>query len=163
MGLSVPIRRPKDKKKQKECYSGKKKKHTQKNIIIASPKKEILLLSTTYNVKEHDYTILKKSKIPEHIPKNILSYFDLGFVGVEKDYAIRARIPFKKPRTKELTPKQKESNKKISRFRVRGENALAGVKRYRCVTDVCRNTNQKLKDRLMLLSCGLWNFHLKVG
>jgi hypothetical protein len=72
--------------------------------------------------------MLKKSKIPEHIPQNVLSYFDLGLVGVEKDYAIMARISFKKPVTKELTPKQKEFNREISRFKVLRESALAEVK-----------------------------------
>jgi hypothetical protein len=162
-GTDRPIRRPMDKKKQRECYSGKKKRHTQKNIVIASPQKEILLLSPTYNGKEHDYVMLKKSKLLEHIPKNIFSYFDLGFKGIVKDYAMRVLMPFRKPRTKELTEKQKEFNKIISRFRVRVENALAGVKRLRCITDVCRNKSEKLKDHLMWLSCGLWNFHLKVA
>jgi phage-related protein len=57
-GTERPIRRPKDKKKQKECYSGKNRRHTQKNIFIASSQKEILLLFPTYNGKEHDYVIL---------------------------------------------------------------------------------------------------------
>lgn len=162
-GTDRPIRRPKDKKKQKECYSGKKKRHVQKNIVMVSPQKEILLLSPTCNGKEHDYAMLKKSKLPEHIPKDIFSYLDLGFKGIVKDYALRVLMPFRKPRTKELTGKQKKFNKKISGFRVRVENTLAGVKRLRCITDVCRNINEELKDHLMWLSCGLWNFHLKVA
>lgn len=162
-GTERPVQRPKDKQKQKERYSGKKKRHTQKNIVGASRKKEILLLSPTANGKEHDYPLLKNSKLPEHIPKKVKAYVDLGFKGIQKDYSLNILMPFRKPRTRELTKKQKEFNKKISRFRVKVENALAGVKRMRCITDVCRNKSEELKDHLMWLSCGLWNFYLKAA
>lgn len=162
-GTERPIQRPKDKHKQKERYSGKKKKHTQKNIVGASRKKEILLLSPTADGKEHDYPLLKKSKLPDHIPKKVKTYLDLGFKGIQKDYSLKILMPFRKPRTRDLTKKQKEFNKKVSRLRVKGENALAGVKRMRCLTDVCRNKSEELKDHLMWISCGLWNFYLKVA
>lgn len=162
-GTERPIQRPRDKKKQKECYSGKKKKHTLKNIVGANRKKTILLLSPTADGKEHDYTILKKSKLPEHIPPELKTYLDLGFKGIQKDYPLKILMPFRKPRTTDLTPKQKEFNKKISRFRVKVENALAGVKRLRVITDVSRIKNENIKDHFMWLSCGLWNFHLKAA
>lgn len=162
-GTERPVQRPKNKQKQKEHYSGKKKKHTQKNIVAASRRKEILLLSPTCGGKEHDYPMLRKSKLPEVIPKKIKNYLDLGFKGIQKDYALKVYMPFRKPRTSVLTPKQKQFNKKVSRFRVKVENALSGVKRLRCITDVCRNKNEKMKDHLMWLSCGLWNFHLKAA
>lgn len=162
-GTERPVQRPKDKQKQKERYSGKKKKHTQKNIIVANRTKEILLLSPTSGGKEHDYTMLKKSKLPEHIPEKIKAYLDLGFKGIQKDYSLKIHMPFRKPRTRELTERQKKFNKKISQFRVIVENAIAGVKRLRCITDVCRTKSEEMKDHLMWLSCGLWNFHLKVA
>jgi hypothetical protein len=162
-GTERPVQRPKNKQKQKDRYSGKKQKHTQKNIVAASRKKEILLLSPTHGGREHDYPMLKKSKLPEVIPKKIKTYLDLGFKGIQKDYSLKILIPFRKPRTRDLTKRQKQFNKKVSRFRVRVENALAGVKRLRCITDVCRNKNEELKDHLMWLSCGLWNFHLKAA
>jgi len=162
-GTERPVQRPKNKQKQKERYSGKKRKHTQKNIVAASRKKEILLLGPTHGGKEHDYPMLKKSKLPENIPKNVKVYLDLGFKGIQKDYSLKVLMPFRKPRTRDLTKKQKQFNKKVSRFRVRVENTLAGVKRLRCVTDVCRNKSEELKDHLMWLSCGLWNFHIKAA
>ncbi|MBI3623465.1 transposase [Candidatus Pacearchaeota archaeon] len=162
-GTERPVQRPKDKKTQKERYSGKKRKHTQKNIVAASRKKEILLLGKTQGGQQHDYPMLKKNKLPEVIPKNIPAYLDLGFKGIQKDYALKILMPFRKPRTRDLTKTQKRFNKKVSRFRVRVENAIAGVKRLRCITDVCRNKSEQLKDHLMWLSCGLWNFHLKAA
>lgn len=162
-GTERPIQRPKDKQKQKQRYSGKKKRHTQKNIIITNRKKEILVLTPTRNGKEHDYTLLKKSKLPEIIPKKIKAYLDLGFKGIDKDYSLKIVMPSRKPRTYDLTTKQKATNKKISRVRVLGEHAIAGIKRFRCLTDVCRTRIEKTKDDLMLLASGLWNFHLKAA
>jgi len=40
-GTERPIHRPKDNEKQKENYSGKKKMHTRRNIIISDKKKRI--------------------------------------------------------------------------------------------------------------------------
>lgn len=54
---------------------------------------------------------------------------------------------FRKLRTRGLTKTQKKFNKKASQFRVIVENALAGVKRSRCITDLCRNKSQALKDQ----------------
>lgn len=162
-GTERPQQRPKDKQKQKEYYSGKKKRHTQKNIVAVSRKKEVLFLSATCGGKEHDYTLLKESHLPEIIPKEIKTYLDLGFKGIDKDYSLKILIPFRKPRTKELTAAQKLYNKKVSRFRVKVENTLAGIKRLRCVTDVCRMKTEEIKDHLMWLACGLWNFHLKAA
>ena len=162
-GTERPVQRPKDKQKQKERYSGKKKKHTQKNIVVTNRTKEILLLSPTSGGKEHDYTMLKKSKLPEYIPEKIKAYLDLGFKGIQKDYSLKIHMPFRKPRTRGLTEQQKKFNKKVSQYRVIVENAIAGVKRLRCITDVCRTKSEEMKDHLMWLSCGLWNFHLKVA
>lgn len=162
-GTERPVQRPQDKQKQKERYSGKKKRHTQKNIVAVSRKKRILMLGATDEGHEHDYPMLKKSKLPEVIPKNVKTYVDLGFKGIDKDYSLQAIMPFRKPRTRELSAEQKEYNQKASRIRVIGENALAGVKRLRCISDISRNKNEELKDHLMWLSCGLWNFHLKAA
>jgi hypothetical protein len=54
-GTERPIQRPKDNDKQKENYSGKKKMHTRKNIIISDKKKRIGYVSPTMNGKRHDY------------------------------------------------------------------------------------------------------------
>lgn len=40
-GVERPINRPQDKEKQKENYSGKKKRHTRKNVAVSAQKKDI--------------------------------------------------------------------------------------------------------------------------
>lgn len=162
-GTERPVQRPKDKKKQRERYSGKKKRHTQKNLVGVSSSKKILFLGKTHEGREHDYAILKKSRLAEVLPKDVSVFVDLGFKGLEKHSSLKLYIPFRKPRTRELTIEQKEFNKEVRRLRVIGEHAIGGVKRFRCITDVSRNRDENMKDHLMWLACGLWNFHLKIA
>ena len=51
-GTERPIQRPKDKKKQKENYSGKKKAHTVKKNIIANSNCEVVFLTPTAEGKK---------------------------------------------------------------------------------------------------------------
>ena len=67
-------------------------------------------------------------------------------------------MPFRKPRTRALTKKQKKDNKKISRFRVRVENAIAGIKRLRCVTDICRTKKRGVERPVDVAK--LWTLEL---
>lgn len=160
-GTERPIQRPKDRQKQKSNYSGKKKRHTRKNLIIADKKKRIGFLGKTVTGKTHDFTLLKKQVPPDAMPKKTRKHLDLGFKGFDKQYPGHAvSMPKRKPRTKDLTPFEKERNKKKSAVRVLAENALAGVKRLRIVSDVFRNKKQGFDDTAMLISCGLWNYHL---
>jgi len=66
----------------------------------------------------------------------------------------------KKPRKKELTVKEKESNRKLSRIRVKVEHAIAGIKRSRIVKDVFRNTKDNFSDLVMVIACGLHNLRV---
>jgi len=162
-GTERPIRRPKYSKKQKENYSGEKKRHTKKNIIISDIKKKIIMLSDTREGKVHDYKNLKDEEIASTIPKEVTAVLDGGFQGIQKDYPeLRIAMPKRKPKGGELKEKEKEKNRKISSERVINENAIAGVKRLRIVSDVYRNIKDKFDDKAMLIACGLWNFHLEM-
>ncbi len=160
-GTERPIQRPKDRKKQKDNYSGKKKRHTVKNIVIADKNKYIGFLSKTANGKEHDFALLKEYAPPDNMPLKIKKHVDLGFKGIEKQFPGHViSMPKRKPRIKDLSLFAKKQNKKKSAIRVLVENALAGVKRMRITTDVFRNKKKEFNDQAMLISCGLWNYHL---
>jgi len=86
---------------------------------------------------------------------------DFGFTGVDKDYPdASVMMPKKKPRGKELTAEEKAQNKVISSIRVRVEHAIGGITRMRISTDKFRNKKRTFNDQAMLISCGLWNYHL---
>lgn len=160
-GTERPIQRPKNKEKQKANYSGKKKKHTRKNLVITEKNKRVGFLSKTVEGKKHDFTLLKEEAPPENMPPKIKKHMDLGFKGMQKQFPDHiVSMPKRKPRTKELSKFSKEQNKKKSSVRVLVENALAGVKRLRITTDIFRNKKKDFDDQTMLISCGLWNYHL---
>jgi hypothetical protein len=72
--------RPKQPEKQALHYSGKKKTHSDKNIVVAErTRKRVVFLSQTYAGKVHD----KKIADLEHIlyPPNTNLYQDTGFQG----------------------------------------------------------------------------------
>lgn len=74
--------RPKQAKKQVLHYSGKKKIHTDKNVIIATVKKKrISYLSQTYPGKNHDKKVADTENIS--YPKHIALHKDTGFQGYE--------------------------------------------------------------------------------
>ena len=163
-GSERPTRRPKDKKKQKKQYSGKKKRHTKKNLIVSDKKKRILVVTKTVVGKKHDYDLFKREKLAQGIPKEIKTWLDTGFQGVKKDFPnLKVSMPKRASRGHPLTEKDKIKNKKVSKKRVLVENAICGIKRLRCLTDVCRNIKENFADDFIMLGAGLWNYHLKTS
>ncbi|MBD2100977.1 transposase [Leptolyngbya sp. FACHB-261] len=57
-GTERPIQRPKNQDRQKANYSGKKKRHTKKNLVVSDGQK-VLMLSATEAGKRHDYQMFK--------------------------------------------------------------------------------------------------------
>lgn len=160
-GTERPIQRPTDSEKQKANYSGKKKRHTRKNLIMSDRKKRIGFLSKTVEGRQHDFSILKELSLPECIPKQVRQRVDLGFKGYQKQYPEHSiSMPVRKPRTRKLSPTVKEQNARKSRVRVLVEHAIGGIKRLRITTDVFRNKLKDFDDLAMLIASGLWNYHL---
>ena len=159
------IQRPKDRDKQKENYSGKKKCHTKKNTVISDEDKKIRYLGPTVEGKKHDYGGFKDEFPTEPPPMPSPTIFrvwtDLGYMGIEKDFPeLNVIIPKKKPKGKELTKEEKVINKLISGVRVKVEHAIRGVKRFRITSEIFRNKIDNFDDEVMKIACGLWNYHL---
>jgi hypothetical protein len=67
-GTERPIRRPKDEERQRENYSGKKKRHTVKNHVISDKKTgKIRALSRTVEGKKHDKKLADEEETPSRI------------------------------------------------------------------------------------------------
>lgn len=161
-GCERPIQRPKDKQRQKEHYSGKKKRHTSKHITGSTRKKRVILLTKAQPGKLHDKRQLEQAELVENIPDEVRIEGDLGFQGLQNEF-VNIRLPHKKPRGKELTSEQKQQNTEFSQQRVVCEHAHAGIKRYQAVSAIYRNRVPEFDDHLMLTATGLWNFYLEVA
>ena len=154
-----PIPRPKNRKKRKLYYSGKRKKHTVKNLYTAN-QKGLLIYKTKRRQRgrRHDYRIYKKNH-PD-LPKDVMSMYDLGFLGVEKDFPKqKSLLPIKKEKDHELTELQKEYNRNHSAKRIVVEHAICRIKKYRIMNDVFRNKLRKY-DKTSDIVSGLINYRI---
>jgi len=161
-GTERPVQRPKDAEKQKEHYSGKKKRHTRKHITGSTRKKRVIILTKARAGKIHDKRQLDEADLVGNIPDEVKIAGDLGFQGLQKEF-VNIHLPHKKPRGKELTAEQKQENKEFSAQRVVCEHAHAGMKRYGAVSAIYRNRVPDFDDHLMLTAAGLWNFYLEAA
>lgn len=160
-GTERPVRRVKNSTKQKQQYSGKKKRHTVKNIVVSDKHKRILALTKTVAGKQHDYQEFKDKHVAGGLPDTIRTWVDTGFQGIRKDFPrLTIRMPKRASRGHPLTDAEKTKNQRLSRKRILVEHAIGGIKRFRSVINVFRNRADAFADRLMLVSAGLWNFHL---
>jgi len=156
-GTERPIQRPKDPEIQALFYSGKKKRHGIQNNVLVNRQAKIILLTPTCEGKKHDKKIADETGLV--LPEGSRLAQDTGFQGYALVNVMMIQ-PMKKPRGKELTPEQKESNRRISSLRIRVEHAIGGVKRYRIVKDQLRVRKNDFRDWVMETCCGLHNFRL---
>jgi DDE superfamily endonuclease/Helix-turn-helix of DDE superfamily endonuclease len=154
------IPRPKDQLRRKLYYSGKKKKHTVKNLYTVNESGLIIHKSIHKQIgKKHDYNIYKKNR-PE-LPKNVERMFDLGFLGVEKDFPEqRSSLPIKKKeKDHELTIQEMKYNREHFRRRIVVEHTICRIKKYRIMNDVFRNRLRKY-DKASDIVSGLVNYRI---
>lgn len=106
--------RPKGKEKQREKYSGKKHTHTDIALVLCDKKTYIYYVSNLYAGKNVDMGILKKEFEPgKGWFKNFKVLFDLGFVGVDKQYTFQELLlgkkrPIKSKKKKQIKPSTKK-------------------------------------------------------
>src|SRR6202030_4585281 len=90
-------------------------------------------------------------------PAGSTLFQDTGFQGYAPEGA-SIEQPTKKPRGKELSPEQKEENRKISSKRVLIEHSIGGIKVFHIVSTIFRNIKDGFEDLVMETVCGLFNF-----
>ncbi len=155
-GTERPRRRPKDSDKQKRYYSGKKKRHTCKNIIVSDQHKKILVVSPTSEGKVHDYKSFKDENMGTDLPHKISVFLDNGFQGIKTDFPLlNVSMPKRKPKGKELSEEEKQGNTFISKKRILVEHVMAGIKRLGCTSQVFRIIKAGLEDSMMLVKLAL--------
>jgi hypothetical protein len=124
------IPRPVYKKRRKAYYSGKKKRHTIKNQIMVNNRGFIIHKTNHKRGCRHDYDIYKNNH--PVTPKEVVNVFDLGYLGVEKDFPEQlSSIPNRKKRNLQLSDDHKEYNKSHSKRRIVIEHTICRLKKYR--------------------------------
>lgn len=158
-GVERVRQRPKKKRAAQKTYSGKKKLHTRKSVVMSDKNRKILVLTKQKSGRRHDKRLADKEHLLTSLPREVALFVDTGFQGAAKLHSY-TYIPKKRRKGKPLTIAEKEMNRLISSYRVVVEHAIGGIKRYRCVSEKLRNHKNFIDDTFMLLSAGLWNYHL---
>ncbi|MBE7157570.1 MAG: transposase [Rhodospirillales bacterium] len=148
-----PVRRSKDHDQQRQDYSGKKKAHRKKNLLVTAERR-VVYLGPTVGGSRHDKTLAAESRL--RFPADALLLKDSGLQDYEPA-GVRTLQPKKKPKSRELRAYEKAINRVVCRARIVVEHAMAGIKRCRIVTDTFRNWRKDLVDEVMLAACGLHN------
>jgi DDE superfamily endonuclease len=153
-----PIQRPKDKEKQKEYYSGKKKHHTVKNQIIVAPKsKKILAVSAMVEGKRSDKRLFVEDPLYTAIPPEAKGRADKAYIGIDEHPFLTWTIPKKKPRGGELTIEEKEMNKQISKIRIYVEHPNAYRKHFSILSNRYRSRLERAELPLKTIAA-IYNF-----
>lgn len=159
-GTERRVNKPKRRKKRDKLYSGKKKSHTRKSIVVSDDKQRILLLAQAKSGRRHDKRLVDKNLIANHIPEAVTVWTDTGFIGMQHIHA-NTVMPKKAAKNHKLTTEEKADNRIIASIRVVHEHAIGGMKRFKAATDIYRNRLPNMDDRFMRVSAGLWNFHIQ--
>ena len=152
------IPRPVDNKRRKAYYSGKKKKHTVKNQITVNNRGFIIHKTNHKRGCKHDYDVYKNNH--PVTPKEVVNVFDLGYVGIEKDFPEQlSALPCKRKRNLELSQEEKEYNVIHAKKRIVIEHTICRLKKYRIFADIFRNKLRKYNKVSDIVS-GLVNYRI---
>jgi len=153
-GTESPIERPK--KRQRRYYSGKKKRHTIKTLVVVEKATgKIVCIFFAYG-KKHDFKLFKESKLvfkPETLVQT-----DSGFQGIQKLH-VNSEVPTKRTKNNPLSKEEKKRNHKIASERVSNEHRIGRIKRFRILSERYRNRRRRFGLRFSLIA-GICNFEI---
>jgi hypothetical protein len=161
-GVEQPKRKPKAPAKRKSDYSGKKKRHTLKQIVISTPSGIIVDQSPSVGGRPHDFKVFrddhaKRALCDEFKDYRVTLYGDSGFDGMgAQGLPLEVRLNEKARRNHPLTREQKKLNRLRSATRIEIEHTFSRRKKYRIASDIYRNRDEDY-DPTMKIVGGLVN------
>ena len=161
-GVEQAKRKPKDKQKRQSDYSGKKKRHTRKQLVMATPTGIIVDQSPSVGGRTHDFQAFKDDHEARGVLKELASFRaslsgDSGFQGMEAmGLPVEVRLLQRARRNHPLTREQKSLNRLRASQRVKIEHTLSRRKKYRIASEEYRNRDQEY-DPTMTIVAGLVN------
>lgn len=158
-GTERRIERPQNKKRNRRMYSGKKKMHTRKHVVVTDGRKRIRILSPAKPGRRHDKRAMDARLLAERIPPHIHVWTDSGLKGLDKQ---RLNTHVVKIGTKKcpLTKDERLENRLIASFRAVNEHGIGGMKRFFIMLYTLRNKIGYFDTRIAGVCAGLWNWHL---
>lgn len=154
--MSQKVRYRDLKKRQRNYYSGKKKRHTIKTQMVVNKANGSIICTNFANGRNHDFKVFKESGVRINPKSKIV--VDSGYQGLQKIHP-NTLLPKKNTKKIPLTKEDKKYNKLVASIRVRNENVIGLIKRFKIVADKYRNRRKRFGLRFNLIA-GLHNFEL---
>jgi hypothetical protein len=168
-----PVFRSQDNEVRKQHYSGKKKAFTLKTEFVADGGHHIVAISEAVPGAMHDKTLSDKVNTLEHLPDECEVDADKGYQGLGNQVSVvtvvnaqtgeeqrvprlKVKLPFKKPKGRELNEEQRAFNRQLAAVRVRVEHCIGWVKNWAIVATRFR-CDHGIYTLVMQAVCGLVN------
>jgi hypothetical protein len=153
-GTERRLPRPQHRGNQKRFYSGRKKRHAVKNVIIVGRHK-VLWGSPTVPARRHDKRVAEQARL--RLPQKTFLLGDSGFEGLDAGKA-DVVTPWKRRKGRRWHWTHRGFNRQLAGHRIAVEHTLASVKRLRILRDEFRNRRKGMVDEVMAIGCTLHNF-----
>jgi len=152
------IPKPKNNRKRKSYYSGRKKKHTIKTQLMVNTEGLILHKTGHSNGRKHDYEIYKHNH--PITPSQVENIVDLGYLGIQKDYPrVKSALPIRRKKNTLLSNDDVRYNKNHSRLRITVEHTICKIKKFGIMGTKFRNRLRRYNNISDIIS-GLLNFRV---
>jgi hypothetical protein len=108
--------------------------------------------------RTHDLRLLRESKV--HFAPALMCLADKGYQGIRQIHD-NSITPKRKPPKKPLPEEEKQANRALSSLRLRVENQIRRLKRFRILSERYRNRRRRFSLRVHLLA-GIINYGLSL-
>ena len=156
-GMERPIQRPKQTSTNRKHYSGKKKRHTRKAIVVADTNRRIGCLTRSKRGARHDKRLADARRVIQGLPDTVS---DCRLRLSRKPAPATVPAAQRQQKTSLERSRSGGGNRLVAAVRVRVEHAIGGLKRFGAVANLYRNHKPCCDDRFNLLAAGLWNLRL---
>ena len=153
-GTERRLPRPQHRGKQKRFYSGRKKRHAVKNVLVVGQRR-VLWCSPTVPGKCHDKKVAERARL--RLPERIHLLGDSGFEGLGAG-AAGVVTPWTRRNRNTSHWRHRRFNRLLAAHRIVVEHTLSSVKRLRILRDEFRNRRPGMVDEVMVIGCTLHNF-----
>lgn len=126
--------------------------------MIVNQKDGKVLCTAFSKGSDHDFKLFKNSglKLARHI--KILA--DSGYQGIQKIHP-NAQVPTRASKLRPLTQQDKKANTKLSKKRIKVENAISFIKRFKIFSTKYRNRKKRFGLRFNLFAA-ICNFEINL-
>jgi hypothetical protein len=149
-------------------YSGKRKAFTLKTQLVTDGQHHIHAMSVAVPGRVHDKTLADEVDTVQRLPDGVEALLDKGYQGLAQQVdllpdgdgtpvpAFTLKIPFKKPKGKDLSAQQKVFNHDLSAIRVHIEHCIGWLKNWAILANRFRCAHA-IYTPIFQLVCGLVN------